>query len=302
MGVKPLVVARTGITRLRRLVGRSVFADLASIGIRALEALGARRITRVYLPEPAPDATRTVEFGLLELDDGSAGLYYAWLGPGQQDMPHRFPPEALVGRDPMELIAAYATGDDAERSLAMAGMNAVTASVWRASGYVPPMRASSFGLNLVSGDTLGMVGHFPPLVRQARELGVPVYVLERKVSMVNRGEGFEITLDPGVLGQCNKVVCTAATLLNNSLEEALGHCVLDATVSVVGPTASFFPEPLFARGVSAVGGVHLVDVDAVLRGLRMGESFGDTVSRYLLTPENYPGTEFLLQRAKKRGT
>ena len=42
--------------------------------------------------------------------------------------------------------------------------------------------------------------------------------------------------------------------MNNSLDEILAHCSLAAFVSIIGPTAGYFPDPLFARGVDVVGG------------------------------------------------
>ena len=37
-------------------------------------------VTLAYVPEPRREQTGEVEFGVIGLADGSAGLYYAWLG------------------------------------------------------------------------------------------------------------------------------------------------------------------------------------------------------------------------------
>jgi uncharacterized protein (DUF4213/DUF364 family) len=54
-----------------------------------------------------------------------------------------------------------------------------------------------------------------------------------------------VTLDVTELSTCNKILCTSTTILNNSLEEILNHCAPDALVSIIGPTAGYFPDPLF---------------------------------------------------------
>ena len=56
------------------------------------------------------------------------------------------------------------------------------------------------------------------------------------------------------LRTCNKVLCTGTTILNHSLDEILSCCSSDAFVSIIGPTAGYFPDPVFALGVDVVGG------------------------------------------------
>jgi len=38
------------------------------------------------------------------------------------------------------------------------------------------------------------------------------------------------------------------------MDQILAHCSPDAFVSIIGPTAGYFPDPLFFRGVDVVGG------------------------------------------------
>lgn len=262
---------------------------------------GARRVRRAFVPEPSPDPARDAEYGLLELDDGSAGLYYAWMGATQAGMAARFPPAGLAGQDALALAEAYAAGDDAVRSLASAALNALTASLWRACGYAPPPAESSFGLTLAAGDSLGMIGNFPSLVRQACARGIPVTVVERKAHMVMDAPGVRITLDPRALEGCNKIVCTAATLLNDTMDDMLAQCPRAAEIAVVGPTAGCFPEPLFARGVSVIGGTLIADAESAARHLAARENLGRCARRYTLTPACYSGTARLLASLPRTG-
>ncbi len=252
-------------------------------------------IRRVWLPEPEPHAARNTEFGMIELADGSAGLYYAWLGEGQKGMRERFPPEALVGTDPLEVAQRLLGPDEAERSLGMAAVNAVTASAFRRAGYRPPDAPDSFGaLELRSGDHLGMVGYFPPLVERLAGSGVRLTVIEKKPRFLEGENGVEVTDDPAGLRDCNKVLTTATILLNGTAEEVLSHVRQAQVVVMVGPTAGFPPDALFARGVTAVGGTWIEDAGLAMERLRADEPLGEAARKTLIQRDEYPGIEALL--------
>jgi len=99
-----------------------------------------------------------------------------------------------------------------------------------------------------------MVGLFLGLTKAIRKAGAELVVIEKKESLKQRFPDLPITMDATQLNTCNKILCTSTTLLNNSLDEILTHCSPDAFVSIIGPTAGYFPDPLFARGVDVVGG------------------------------------------------
>jgi len=259
---------------------------------------GRRRICEAFVPEPCPDPARNAEFGVLELDDGCAGLYYAWMGATQAGMAARFPSAALIGCDALDIARQYPAGDDAVRALALAAVNALTASAWRLADYQPPAAISSFGVVPDTRDRLGLIGNFPSLVRQATAAGLEVIVVERKPHMVRSDAGVTVTLDPRALAACTRIVCTAATLVNDSLDEMLGYCPAGAEIAVVGPTAGSYPEPLFARGVTTVGGTLVLDATVARHRLAAGEKLGDAARRYALSPATYPGTAALLARGK----
>ena len=57
----------------------------------------------------------------------------------------------------------------------------------------------------------------------------------------------------------NILVITGVTLVNHTLGPILELAEKASEVVVVGPTASIYPEPLFARGVTVMGGVRITD-------------------------------------------
>ncbi|MCF6248578.1 MAG: hypothetical protein L3J69_14660, partial [Desulfobacula sp.] len=98
-----------------------------------------------------------------------------------------------------------------------------------------------------------------------------------------------ITLDASQLRTCNKILCTSTTILNNSLDQILMHCSPDAFVSIVGPTAGYFPDPLFARGVDVVGGRVVKDGELFLKLLARGKHWGRATQMTCFQKETYVG-------------
>ncbi|MEQ8495478.1 MAG: DUF364 domain-containing protein [Gammaproteobacteria bacterium] len=276
----------------------SIRHELFAQAARACECLGPQALARAVLVDPEPSPARDAEFGLLALADGSAGLYYAWLGGEQAALPQRFRATDIEGVDVLEVCRLYLGDSDVERSIGLAAISAVTASLYQRAGYVPPSADDSFaGLTLVAGDRLGMIGNFPPLVRRARALGVDVAVVERKAHMVTREPGLVISLDPAVLHDLDQVICTGATLLNDSFEAMLAHCRHARRIALVGPSVGFFPDAVFARGIDVVAGTRVLDVEQARTRLAAGERMGASATRTLIQRADYPGFATLLARA-----
>lgn len=276
----------------------TVKKDLLALIDRICGRLKMAPVRRVYIPEPHPHASSHTEFGLVELEDGAAGLYYAWLGESQQGMGRFYSKEQLAGRHPLELAHYLEADDDAGRSLGMAAVNAISQSVFRRAGYTPPPAGDSMGsLALTRDDHLGMVGYFPSLVARLRDARIRTTVIERKTRFSGDNDLIAVSLDIDDLKKCNKVLCTASTLLNDSMDQVLERTVNAETVVVVGPTAGFIPDPLFRRGVSAVGGTRVVDAQAAIEALQQDRGLAGTTQRYLIRRVGYPGVEALLSEA-----
>ena len=277
----------------------SILKELLDLAEHAAAALPLPILATTLITDPRPDPSRDAEFGLVALTDGAAGLYYAWLGPTQADMPARFAAESFAGRPAIELARLVLAASDAERSLGIAALNAITAHVYRRAAYYPRLASDSFGgIALGPSDRLGMIGNFPPLVRRACALGIPTFVLERKPHMVGARAGLVISLDPAVLRGCTKIICTGATLLNASLDHMIVHCRDAQQIALVGPTVGCFPDPLFARGIAVLAGSQVRDAALAQARLRAGHKLGDSADRTLIEPATYPGFPALLERAR----
>ena len=222
-------------------------------------------IRNVYIPEPKPHENKYTEFGVVVLDDGSAGLYYAWLGDTQKGMNKRYEIDNFIGKPPLQMAQLYANRDEADSSLGLAAINAISQNIFNRCQVERENAPDSLGsLEIQTGDHLGMVGYFPSLVERLRNQGVELTIVEKKQKFLQLRDYFNITDQPHLLKQCNKVLCTASTMLNNSIDEILANCSMAENIAVVGPTASFIPDPLFNHNVNVVGGTEITDAELAI--------------------------------------
>jgi uncharacterized protein (DUF4213/DUF364 family) len=167
----------------------------------------------------------------------------------------------------------------------------------RRAHFVAPDRAPASGLDDVSsGAAVGMVGYFGPLVDKLIDRGNEVLILERAPQRVRERPGVSLIDDARDLGRCRRIVCTAATLINDTLNEVLAAVAGHRDLELTGPSGSGLPDPLFARGVAAVGGTSFVDRAHLVSQLEQGKTWSAAGRKYQLTTQNYPGMAALLGR------
>ncbi|QTN22109.1 hypothetical protein HZ992_18370 [Rhizobacter sp. AJA081-3] len=276
----------------------SVASDLVDF-VDRLAARGPLPAVRaVHLPPPAADGTRDGEFCAVELEDGSLGLSFVLLGDTLARLRAPGSLDGLVGMPAPELARKYAQSQGAERTLGFATVNALTRHLFDRAGYLPPAAGGSIGdLDLHAGDHLGMVGLFPPLVNQVLATGARLTVLELRAELSGPREGWQVTLDASELALCNKILSTSTVLLNDTLDALLERCRHAQRVALIGPGAGCLPDPLFARGVTSLGGSWVVDAPAFKAALRAGQPWGRFTRKFSLGCEGYPGFDRLLDTA-----
>ncbi len=249
----------------------------------------------LFLPSMIERPGKDAEFGVVGLADGSAGFFYVWLDDALDRLHQKRRRGEFAQQSALALVHRLRGGDAGDRAIGFGALNAISQYLFRCRGYVPSGTADSFAeLAPSASDRIGMVGLFPGLVESLRKQGIPLVVVERKPETCTVAENYEVTLNPARLRGCNKVLCTAATLLNDSLDEILSFCDGAEYTAIVGPTAGCVPDPLFRRGVDVVGGSHVVDIDALIARLERGEKWGDAVRKYAMRADAYPGTAHLL--------
>ncbi len=121
-----------------------------------------------------------------------------------------------------------------------------------------------------------MVGAIIPLLKRLKRLyPAEVLIVDRKKETAEEAKaGYGAFVPPEdtgwALGRCDTAVFTGASVANGSIFELLALTPPTAAIAVVGPSAGFVPDPLFARGVAMVGTSVVTDIDRALDMLAEG--------------------------------
>lgn len=260
-------------------------------------------IEAVYIPPIRDIKPEQGEFGFILLNDGSAGFFYVLLGDTLERLNNDIRANAFSGMNPVTLVNGLASSNDLDRTFAMAAVNAISQHIFRRADYSLNTATNSMAaMDFSENDHIGMVGFFPSLVNRLREKNIRLTVLELREHLMQHEERFEVTSNPEKLQDCNKVLCTASTLLNDSLTDVLKHCVNAEKIAVIGPTASCLPDPLFKRGVDIIGASTVVDVNTLMERSGDNQDWGESVQKYVIEKQAYPGYETLLDQILSNNT
>ena len=268
-----------------------------------LERFAARgalpRVRRLLLPSSADPTSIAGEFGAIELEDGSLGLSYVLL----DDSTRRLIAEGgrsslgLEGADALAVARWFGEAPGPRRTIGFAAVNALTRCLFDRAGFLPPSSGDSIGMMAPQApDHIGMIGLFPPLVKHIVKTGARLTVVELRGDLAGEREGYRVSTDRNELAACNKVIATSTLLLNDTLDAVLGACSKAESFALIGPGAGCLPDPLFARGVTLVGGTWITDREAFRAALATGSSWTAAARKTGISRADYPGIEALLDR------
>jgi uncharacterized protein (DUF4213/DUF364 family) len=233
---------------------------------------------------------KEAEFMALSLAGGATGISYVLLPDEKEEAYSALQPSNIVGQNPRGFALEFGNEDPVREMISLAAINAICQHVMRNTNF--PINAAGDSLGLLSvcaEDKLGMVGLFFPLIKYVKQAGAELVVIEKNEQLIQKYPELPVTLDVTELSTCNKILCTSTTILNNSLEEILNHCEPDALVSIIGPTAGYFPDPLFNRGVDVVGGRVVTDGEHFLQLLAGQKRWGNATQKTCFQKKTYTG-------------
>jgi len=257
------------------------------------ERLALPRLSGLQLPNPVEEAEKADEFGFVFLEDGSAGPFYTSLDDTLPELWKLYPDGGNVQGNVLELIEHFRSQSQVLRSVALGAFNAISQHVFERAGF-SPVKASTTKSQPAPGQLVAIVGYIRPMVERLLEKGHPVLVLEKNPARVELQPGVTLSTDPRDLRSSDFIICTASTLINDSLGEILHYKRASAHLSLVGPSGSGLPDVLFAHGVDDVGGIAFHDIDALKASLVRQESWGHAGDKYQLSTAQYPGIDRLL--------
>ena len=263
------------------------------------DIIGSVKVKQFWAPVSDSKKTMRTGFGMVLLDEGSAGLYYARLGNDQEFLSRRLKTLEVEGTDALEVAQYYRENDDNLRSIGLATINAMTSALFRFCGYRPNQTDNLFGgLELTSKRCLGMVGYFAPLAKIASRRGVKVFVLEKKAELVKEEENIIVSLKPNVLADCEHILCTGATALNGSFYQTLSVLPEKASIILTGPTVGFPPDAVLSNKIRAMAGIWIEDGEYALQCIKQGIPMKQYCTKTLITDDNYPGLNSLIRSIK----
>ncbi|MDP2647493.1 MAG: DUF364 domain-containing protein, partial [Desulfobacterales bacterium] len=233
---------------------------------------------------------KEAQFMAIGLEDGAVGVSYILLPDEIMEEYTALQAPDFIGKDPQEFAFNFGSDNPVKEMISLAAINAICQHVMRETHFDAGSAHDSMGLLSVSSqDTIGMVGLFSGLVKKIEKAGAELIVLEKNDELIKEYPDLPITLDVTKLRACNKVLCTSTTIMNNSLDEILDHCSADAFVSIIGPTAGYFPDPVFARGVDVLGGRIVKNGELFFQRLVEKKRWGDSTQKVLFRKETYAG-------------
>lgn len=271
----------------------SLISEQHDLVRRITQQLVLPAVEAILLPPDAANGEIKDNFGFVLLEDGSVGPFYTCLENTLEWVRQRH--EQWTGESPGTL-ALQLDGVDIPRSaLALGAYNAISQHLMNRAGY-DPSRVEKRADAELQGRHIGLVGFFRPLAERYLAEGRRVTVIEKQPQRVPPELGLALHTSPEALADCDYVLCTASTLINNTLESIIQAVSDPSVINLIGPSASGLPDALFGRGIGSTGGLVINQLDRLKQALESGDSWGKAGRKYQLQAADYPGLEQLLEQ------
>lgn len=198
-------------------------------------------------------------------ESGAAGVAYTpreELGRECSVLPGRQP---LAGRNAADLLAWLASADAMERAVGLATTNALI--------RLHECKNASEGdildvLALRSGDRVGMVGYFGPIVPRVENQVASLTVFERSRGWMAGVQPAERAVD--LLPGCTVALITSTTLITESLDALLEAAAGCRLVALLGPSTPLLPEAFTGTPVTWLSGIWITHALEALRVVSEG--------------------------------
>ena len=267
----------------------TVLSDLVDLIVVLGEERELPAVRSLYKPRTTTLPERPKKFGVVALTDGSCGFFFAGLDDTLLRLdacdPHQFTERATL-----DLVKNCLGTDPLSTAVGLGVLNAVSQHLLKKSGFELDRATDPLGrLDLAKAHHVGMVGFFSPLIKLWGNFPGKLTVIEKDPQFLKRSGPFEVTDQTDRLRSCDRVLITGSTLINDTLDDVLGHCDPNAQVALVGPSACCLPDPIFERGVDVVGSTMVSDLPQLMTLLEAGEPWHRGTTKYCITRDQYPG-------------
>ena len=273
----------------------TVLSDLVDLVL----TLGAEKelpaVRGLYKPRPATPTEQPKKFGVVALDDGSCGFFFAGLDDTLSHL-NACEPRQFTDLPTLDLVKHCLSEDPLSTAVGLGALNAVSQHLLKTAGFKLDRATDPVGrLDLANARRIGMVGFFAPLIREWENYPGTLTVIEKDPKFLDRSGPFEVTDQNDRLRDCDRVLITGSTLINDTLDDVLSHCNPKARVALVGPSASCLPDPIFDRGVDVVGSTMVCDLPGLEALLEAGQPWAEGTTKYCITRDQYPGIRQMIR-------
>jgi uncharacterized protein (DUF4213/DUF364 family) len=206
-----------------------------------------------------------IGYTAVTLDDGGAGIAYTYFDrkTGCSLMRDY---EDFEGRPATDLLALIQSSNFLQRTMALALINALNHAQVRDATPDHDNAILLEALGIGPQSKVAMVGYIKPLARMLESRGTKVEVID---------EFRQIGTTPGFYDKlahwADAALITSTSILNNTLEDILGHLGPGVKAGLVGPSTPMVTSAFSAwPAVRALAGSVPLDAEAVLKTVRHG--------------------------------
>jgi len=259
-------------------------------------------VEKIFIPSQSDlnNDRKKANFGAIKLTDGSTGIFFIGLDNEFHEISQETDLGKLSKEDPVDLALRFNEEILFDRTIGLGAINAISHFLFSRSNFqFTPSNHIINDINIQRHDNIGMVGYFPPLVKKINLMENKLVIVELKEELIKKASNWEITLDASRLTECNKIICTSTTLINNTLDNVLDFTQDAEIFALIGPTAGFLPDPIFQRKVDIIGGSIVNNAELFFKRITQSERWGDSVLKFVMTKQTYPGIRNLIKLAEQ---
>jgi len=205
------------------------------------------------------------------------------------------PPAGRMAGQAAWLLADYALSPvPLRRAVGVATLNALSTLAMTRCDL--PQGHAHLGMDALSAadiqpeDRVVMVGAFIPFIKRLKGKVAALWVVDKHPQSL-KAEERQLWRSPQhateVLAQASVVIISGSALVEGGLDALLGAAQQARQVVLAGPTASPWPPTFFARGVSVLGGIRVLDGEKLLQVVSEGGSgyfFEDFAEKVCFVP------------------
>ncbi len=200
------------------------------------------------------DAVVGISLMAVELDDANVGVSYVLredLKAGCSMFPYV---QDIIGRDAFDIAQwVISDGDDLQKGIGMAVLCAASASQ-KLDDCETPERP--FGVNVRETDTVGMIGYIAPVANLLGPRVKQLYIFDKGISQSGGNNSTVVPVEeqPSLLPNCDIVVISGTTMINNTADDLLKMCTQAREIVMLGASTPMFPAAFLDTKLTVLAG------------------------------------------------